>query len=60
MSTIKVKTISMTMHFKKKPEKVVGTCAGCVLERHGRCEAIVSILDGCGGDSILKFKKITP
>jgi hypothetical protein len=64
MSTIKVKKGDMTLHFKKKPEKVEGTCAGCVLDDgHGRCDTVVPAGYGglpCGGDSILKLKKITP
>lgn len=63
MSTLKVKVDGMTLHFKKKPEKVEGTCAGCVLDRHQRCDTVVPAgYDKlpCGGDSILKLKKITP
>lgn len=63
MSTIKVKVGGMTLHFKKKPKQLEGMCAGCVLDRHGRCDTVVPAGYGglpCGGDSILKLKKITP
>ncbi len=62
MSTIKVKGERYDLHFKKKPEKVEGTCAGCVLDGHPRCDTVVPAgYDElpCGGDSILKLKKIT-